>query len=201
MEETNIKLFFTCQDLHQTDCSTEEDVVKLHQGQLLPLKYLILNKSHNPHRPTTGLFIETSNTTYLNTGMPCFSMLTVLKKFSYTGHFFHTASDQVEAKVSNDFEVHLKTPFPENKGPETYIYALNVSTPREAKCVTSWFDDQILPDEKKELSITKIIRVRNMHGVMSSLKMNSCIVCERKTPGLPIKNDDMKVLEIGQKLR
>ena len=64
-----------------------------------------------------------------------------------------------------------------------------------------WFDDQIDPEEIKQLAVTRLVATRNMHAIMNSIKIVQCIACERETPSLSTKKGDILVLQLGEKIK
>ena len=64
-----------------------------------------------------------------------------------------------------------------------------------------WFDNVYDVDDSSEiLNIKKLSTIRNMHGILNSLKRVECIVCHRETPGFDIHFSELWVMERGEKV-
>ena len=80
-------------------------------------------------------------------------------------------------------------------------FEFKVSEPRQAKCVSSWMDNIVDPNDPFEiLKISKIVAIRNSHSILNHLKRLNCLVCSRKSPGFDIPCSDMLGLERGEKV-
>ena len=149
-----INVQFTCANLVDTSCNSEEDIVPVIPKDNVPNTWLIVQVSNNPQMPTCALLVKNNGSYLTNTASENIVKIELLHKYHYEGHAFSRCESSLLADCKPNGKVILgfvgRRGFqPMFKNLQSYKFA--IPSAKEAKCCQPWFDNINNPDDPAEI--------------------------------------------------
>ena len=168
---------------------------------------MIVQESTNSQTPTCALLVQSKGLYHTNTALDNIHKIEILDKYYYKDHRFSTYETKSSSLLLCEWKSSGNTilGFEGRRGytvkfQNLHAYMFNIPEPREAKCCQPWFDAVTdVNDPHESIGITKICTVRNVHAILNSLKIITCLKCDMQTPGFDIPFSELQVLQNGRK--